>query len=560
MNKQLYSLLLILYNINISAQSFHWAKGIGSKGDESGNSLVVDKWGNSYTTGKFEGTMDFDPGIGTFNLTSQGESDIFILKLDASGNFLWAKRIGGIVNDIGKSIAVDNSGNVYISGSFSGEVDFDPSAGIFMLFPRNSGNLFLLKLDALGNFKWAKTNNTFNKDLALDINDNVYITGVFSGMVDFNPSLDTFYLTSKGNDIYVLKLDSSGKFIFAKSFIGVENNYNGVSSISIDKFENIYTTGIFGDTVDFDPGSGIYNLVSNNTKDVFVSKLDANGNLKWVKSIEGSKNIYSSDLVVNNSGDVYLTGYFNEKADFNPDKDSFNLFSNGGMDIFVTKLNSSGNFIWAKSMGGEEYDYGNSIAIDVSDNVYTTGFFSNIVDFDPGLGVSELSVVGLVNYSDAFISKLDSLGNFSWATQIGSYTYDQGNCISTDGLGNIYTTGYFGGVVQLGEGWNNIELTSSGLSDIFISKLRPKSADVNEIKYESPFSAFPNPSENIININIQKELLGSSFFIINTIGQVVSSGQLKSQNTSVDLSTLPPSLYLINIEGKLTSSLKIIKL
>jgi len=107
---------------------FVWAKGMGGTGVDEGGSIVADSSGNIYTTGVYQGTADFDPGISTTNLTSAGSSDIFITKLDSSGNFVWAKSMGGAGDDFGKGIVLD-SGNVYIVGDFQGTADFDPSTG-----------------------------------------------------------------------------------------------------------------------------------------------------------------------------------------------------------------------------------------------------------------------------------------------------------------------------------------------------------------------------------------------------------------------------------------------
>lgn len=132
---------------------FARAKSIGGGGDDSSKGISVDDSGNIYTIGNFYGTVDFDPGSGSFYLTSHGGSDIFISKLDSNGNFVWAKSMGGVSNDSGLGISIDNSGNIYTIGSFTGTVDFDPDLGGFNL---TGGGVFFGKLDSYGNFLWAK--------------------------------------------------------------------------------------------------------------------------------------------------------------------------------------------------------------------------------------------------------------------------------------------------------------------------------------------------------------------------------------------------------------------
>ena len=140
-------LLLMVAGIPKSfAQDFLWAKSMGGTLTEIGLGNAVDGSGNVYTTGYFEGTADFDPGAGTANLTSAGSSDIFVSKLDANGNFLWAKSMGGTASDIGYSIAVDGSDNVYTTGYFGGTVDFDPGAGTASLTSAGGLDIFVSKL------------------------------------------------------------------------------------------------------------------------------------------------------------------------------------------------------------------------------------------------------------------------------------------------------------------------------------------------------------------------------------------------------------------------------
>ena len=151
---------------------FAWAAGMGGTTyypDASGLGIAVDASGNVYATGVFRGIVDFDPGPGTFNLTSSGGFDIFVQKLDASGNFLWARRMGGTDSDVGKGIAVDASGNVYTTGLFGGTVDFNPGAGTALLASAGSSDIFVSKLDASGNFLWAVSMGGTSTDIGFGI-------------------------------------------------------------------------------------------------------------------------------------------------------------------------------------------------------------------------------------------------------------------------------------------------------------------------------------------------------------------------------------------------------
>ncbi len=176
----LFYIALSFINNSLIAQNVEWGKTFG--GNLGGNflnygrSIAVDDDGNIYTTGSFEGTGDFDPGPGVYNLTSNSEYDVFISKLDRNGNFLWAKCFGGMssnvsapISDIGYGIVTDKDGNVYVCGAFENTVDFDPGSGVYNISSSGGEDIFILKLDASGNFIWVKTLGGSWQDVARSI-------------------------------------------------------------------------------------------------------------------------------------------------------------------------------------------------------------------------------------------------------------------------------------------------------------------------------------------------------------------------------------------------------
>jgi len=448
--------------------------------NDSGRSIAVDSSGNIYTTGFFRGTADFDPGVGVTNLTATGEIDAFVSKLDSTGALIWAKSFGGDDKIYSKSIAVDSSGNVYTAGYFIGTADFDPGPG--------TTNLITVSAPDVYNF-----------------------------------------------DVFVSKLDSSGNFIWAKSFGGSLLDYG--NAISVDSSGSVYTTGFFRGTADFNPGSGVTNLTAVGYEDAFVSKLDSTGALLWAKRFGGGVTTQANSIAVDRSGNVYTTGIFSDIADFDPGIGVTNLTAVGQTDAFVSKLDSTGALIWAKGFGGTTEDSGESISVDSSGNVYTTGYFAGTpdfdpVDFDPGIGVTNLTAVG---YEDAFVSKLDSTGALIWAKGFGlanMYNYgsaiavdssgnvytigsnqiiiidpfsfnqnffvsklnssgvllweksyggsglDAGFSVAVDGSGNVYATGYFVGTVDFDPGVGTSNFTSAGINDAFVLKLSPSGEDI----------------------------------------------------------------------------------
>ncbi len=455
-----------------------WAKNIGGNASDRGSSIANDGNGNVYITGSFRGTADFDTGPGTTNLIGKGWTDIYFAKYDVSGLLLWAKSVGSTNSDGGNSIAVDGSGDVYVTGSFEGMADFDPGVGTTNLPWVGGDDIFFAKYKSSdGSLIWAKSIGAANgaseggNSIAIDGSGNVYITGIFYGTVDFDPGPGTTNLTSAGYDIFFAKYSGNdGSLIWAKSVGGTTDNDKG-NSVAIDGSGNVYITGHFFGTVDFDPGSGTANLTSVGNYDIFFAKYSGNdGSLIWAKSIGGASIDYCSDIVVDGSANVYLTGYFDYTADFDPSAGVANLTS-VGYDIFFAKYNSTGSLLWVKGIGGGGTDGSASIDIDGSGNVYVTGSFQGAVDFDPGVGTTSLTSVG---GSDIFFAKYNSTGSFVWEKKIGSGGDDFGTSLALDGSGNAYTTGYFNGTADFDPSTNaadTLKLTSSD-DDIFFAKYR----------------------------------------------------------------------------------------
>jgi hypothetical protein len=470
MKTTLFFIICLLKITSIKAQTYEWAKSMGGGFGEQGNSITTDASGNVYTTGWFTETADFNPGSGTFNLTSNGAQDAYIQKMDTSGNFLWAKSFGGTGYEYGYGIITDPAGNVYVTGIFEGTVDFDPGAGVVNLTSSGGQDVFIQKLDASGNFLWTRS---FGADLglsiALDASGNIFTSGTFSGTVDFDPGIGITNLTSAGNfDGFVHKMDASGNFLWVKSFGGT--GLDAGASLAVDASGNVYTTGSFENIADFDPGSGTMNLTSAGYDDFFIQKLDASGNLLWAKSVGGMYQDAGNAIALDASGNVFTTGVFVGTVDFDPGMGTTNLTTAGGNmhDAFVQKLDTDGNFLWARSLGGSSYDKGYSISTDSYGNVYTIGSFSGTVDFDPGPGTVNLSAANAMEF---FIQKMGASGNYAWVESIGgSSSVAIGNDISVDASNNVYLTGWFKGFVDFDPGPGTVNLTSYGGSDIFVQK------------------------------------------------------------------------------------------
>jgi hypothetical protein len=452
MKKTIFLLFLFIPSL-IFAQSpdWLWANSAGGTGYDYGRSVTADDSGNVYVTGNFN-SASLPFGTTTLMNANAGSHDIFVTKYDENGNVLWAMRNGGSNNDYAQSIAVDDSGNVYVSGYFtSPTITF----GTTTLLSAGSTDVFIVKYDGSGNVIWATgaggSGGDYAQSIAADASGNVYMTGYFdSATLTFG----TTVLTNAGSsNIFIAKYDGNGNVIWATHYGGSSNDY--AVSITANSSGKVYITGYFNSpTLSF--GSTILNNVSNH--DIFVVKFDANGNVLWAKSNGGSGGDYGQSIAADGSGNVYVTGYFiSPTITFG----TTTLNNVGGSDIFIAKYDGSGNILWATSNGGSATDAGDCVAADASGNVYVTGYFNS-----SSLTFGTTTLINAGSY-DVFTVKYDVNGNILWSTGNGGASLEGGDGIAADNLGNVYVTGYsFSSSLPFG----STDLTNAGGYDIYVAK------------------------------------------------------------------------------------------
>ncbi|MCK9611159.1 MAG: SBBP repeat-containing protein [Candidatus Cloacimonas sp.] len=445
--------------------------------------------------------------FGTTTLTSSGYDDIYVAKMDSNGNWLWAKQAGGTNYDYGYGIAVDAYGNSYVTGYFKSS---SCSFGTITLINNNSEfiDIFAAKLDSNGNWLWAKQAGGIYMDygysIAVDINGNSYITGSFEDSANFGTT--TLDSSSKYySDIFVAKLDSNGNWLWAKQAGGTDDD--GGSSIAVDANGNSYVTGVFAESATF----GTTTLTSSDGYDIFVAKLDSNGNWLWAKRAGGIYEDSGYSIAVDDNGNSYITGFFNISATFG----TTTLTSSGYYDIFVAKLDSSGNWLWAKQAGGTIWDTGYSIAIDDNGNSYITGVFAESATF------CTTTLTSSGDY-DIFVAKLDSSGNWLWAKQAGGTSTDRGYSIAVDVNGNSYVTGYFEESATFGA--TTITSINDDGREIFVAKLgEVNSIDLPDIiSFSGIRSIYPNPFNPLTTIDYEISMPADvKIEVYNNRGQLV---------------------------------------
>lgn len=399
----------------------------------------------------------------------------------------WA-GISGSNSIVGEdySVTTDSSGNVYTVGIFYGNMDVDPGPNVFTL-DNSAGDFFIQKLDSNGNFLWAIAfgDDTYGPDhgikVAVDASNNVFVAGVTNGG-DFDPSF--FNVASVGAGGFIAKYDFNGNFLWANQ-VG-----NNCGDLTIDKDDNLILTGTFTNTFDFDFSLGVANRTAVSGEDIFILKVDNNGNYIWSKSMGGTYNDEGVAVTTDHTGNVLTGGYFYGTVDFDPGTGTDNrsaVLNPGGSlcaAAFIQKLDPNGNYLWTNVVTHRYNFHLRDIEVDQQGNVYSTGLFSllsSTADLDPGSGVDLLYKT--TNSAETYLQKIDSNGNFLWADQIlstvgglGSWVFD----LSVDPSGYAYIIGAISSPTDFDESANAYILTPlgtpSGINypwEVYIKKINP---------------------------------------------------------------------------------------
>ena len=495
---------LIVFNIDDSCFNYFtgltWIKNCGTKDifnsvpglsaggyfNDSGRGISLDASGNSYITGSFEGTVSF----GDITLTSSGNDDIFVVKMDPKGQVVWAIRAGGAQEASANDIATDANGYSYITGYFYATATFGDTS----LTSSGNSDAFIAKISPDGQFIWVSrvtgSQASTGYGIAIDTNENSYITGSFSGTATFG---DTSIIGG-GLDIFVGKADPSGEFLWAIRGGGTLFDEGG--SIYTDAFGNCFVTGFFygngafGDTTFTNNG---------NYNDVFVAKIDASGQLKWAIMPGGGGYKDGDGIASDGFGNTYITGYFGGTTTFG----DTTLTASGIADIFVMKLDPLGHILWARQAGGTNYDRGVDISTDAAGNSLITGYFRGSAMF------GNISLVSN-GFNDAFVMKVDSTGEILWAEQGGGSNDDQGFSISMDSEGNGYTTGIFQGSSA---SFGDQTFSSNGGYDAFVWILN--GTDGSIATYEKSLNELQDDDTNPENELQTLSLSGTDLSITN---------------------------------------------
>ncbi|GAA4454349.1 T9SS type A sorting domain-containing protein [Rurimicrobium arvi] len=443
-----------------------WANSIDA--NSYGESLASDAHGNVYQTGVFRGAVDFDPSSAVYTMTTGDSLDIFIAKTDPDGNFLWSQQFGvAAKNDIGNSVTTDHKDRICVTGAFNDTVDFDAGPLVRELKSGWAGrSAFVLQLDSNGAFNWARTffGNITTRTIGTDADNNIYVIGQYRDSVSFDPygpgarfsgsgnfllklredgsfiwvkrigalsaaSLLSFAVnkygevyccgvfsettdldpdagvfTVSGSGVFVVKLDDKGAYSWVKQIDRSGAASLVVWSVGLDAAGNLYGTGQFADSIDFDPSPAVSALktASYKSADACVFKWDSSGNFLWVRGAGGTA-VSNLSMAVDSLGNSHVQGSYSGSVNFDPPGTTYLFSSPGTSDIFVASFDPNGKTKWAKSMGGYSDDFAGTIIVGPGNTLYNSGNFINDIFFDTSVLSSGTSISGFFLQKMQFI-------------------------------------------------------------------------------------------------------------------------------------------------------------
>jgi len=493
------------------SQQFDWIKTVYAGFPSfypfnQGKDIAVDSIGDVYTTGYFyhapgDAPVDFDPGPGIFSFNQAGS---YVQKLDKNGNFIWAKNFPfffGWSDCSIEDIALDQAGSIYLAGTFLGTVDLDPGPATLNFTSNVGRDIFVVKLNSQGEFQWVRTmpyiSGTYFpyvSDLTIDDQNNILISGNVNGEIDFDPSANTALFMFPGFEGFVVKLKGDGDYIWARQ-LGF-TNLSEVTAIETDSIGNVYLSGNISE-MDIDNGPDTLFINTFGMGDSYVMKLDPNGNYVWVKNFGNITNTdIPSDLTIDNAGYIYATGSFAGTAYFPNATDTLSIISTGISNVFATKVNTDGEFIWAKAFNGNDSiiaEEGRCIGVDSIGNVYVLGSFADSIDVDPGPATAWVTAETSSIYSRSFfVCKLDQDGNYIRAKATNGGNDVLAKAMVLDNKADILITGamqtWNGGPVDVDPDTSIYEVEETYIDPLYVLKWKQCSAgssSINESACES---------------------------------------------------------------------------
>ena len=430
-------IMLLLSYLYVNGQTCEWAEKIGGSDTEYASKIAIDSTGNLYVLGCFESpVLKFNNGI---SLKKSGFNNFFIAKYNSSGTCQWAEMIGdsdyGNVSDI----AVDDAGNIFVTGFFnSHKIIFNNN--IFLENISENDNGFITKYNSSGTCQWTKkiaeSGNGFPTRIVLDVAGNIYIAGYFysdtlkySDKITLNISPNFYTKTPNYNsdmsnqNAYIAKYNKAGICLWAEKLV-YGWSFSSLLNIAVDNLGNVYVADSFYSSASFNNAISLKQNKNNDYCDAFIAKYNSSGTCQWSEKIEGNGNDNIHCIKVDKADNICIGGSFNSLVlSFN---NGISLINNEGPknhnsfndDAFIAKYNSSGTCLWAEKIEGSRFAEVSFITVDKANNIYIAGFFETelLIVFDHGICLT--CAMQMYDFRDGYLAKYDSSGVCQWAEKI----------------------------------------------------------------------------------------------------------------------------------------------
>jgi|GEM_PF-2568741 len=528
-----------------------WAKQMGGTDHDRGTCITLDHQGNLYVGGYFSKTGNFGSGL-TFQ--AGGYSDGFLMQLDtSSGQVNWVRQLkGNVGNDMILDVTTDRQNNVIVVGIFLDSADIGtPAAPYIIRSGAATYNTYIGKYDDQGDLVWAKIFGTQQYSsvstisVTTDHDNSLYLTGAFSGTIDFDPGFGYFPLT--GGYDFVAKLTSSGDFVWARQLDASSGMTGGTNAIYVDPLTNsLYVCGSFEGRVDFDPGPARHWLNARGyTEDGFILKLDTAGAFQWVRQLEAWYGINTRDITTDKLGRLYICGYFMETADLDPGADSFQILSNGGFDSYLLSLDQAGQFLWGRSFGGNQNECVFTMSVTEDFTINSTGLFAGNADFH--IDRDTYAFVNTAGNHDIFLHQVSV---FSCRSHDVLINVDKDTLSITEDFIS-YRWLFNGDTIPGATGKSHIATENGYYAVAFTDESgcadTSRAYHVNNLSIEgnnlpTQVKVYPNPASDIVHINAPYPV---QMTLRNISGAAIFSGT----GNTLDVRDLPQGIYFLHLSG-----------
>lgn len=530
MNKFIISILLLLSASVLKGQALQtkWAKSIAGNLYEQSNSIAVAPCGDVYTVGFFQQRLG--------NLTSVGTEDGFIAKYTTDGQLIWLKQLGGNSADRLNGITIIDDNTIVVAGEMKGVLYY----GTDSLVAQDRLDAVVLQIDSSGQINWAKQAGGMGDDSAIDVVANIAGTVWVTGYYENDLSADNDTVFSYGTrDAFVWKLNPNGTTVWL-SHLGGPGFDEGVS-IAIDSHLDCYVTGSFRDIIYTNQDTAFGNL----SNDIFVVKYDNNGNATWVRTMGGPSSDRAQCVAVDGQDNICLTGWYNAYLDV----DTVRLADRQEEDIFLVKMNSMGDLLWAKDVAYRFDERGYEVDFDAQNNVYLMGTLDSFLIIED----DSLYNRHLNRPTDIFIAKFSPDGDYKWSQTLGHYYNDFCYDMVVVDASELYITGSFQDTtIYIGD-----TLISQGQFDVFIAKFEMDTIlQAHKIPTSSVLHTarvYPNPSLGKMTLEYQlSEPSVVQIVLYDWLGRPIKhlldeEQQRGAQQLEINGKGLPKGYYILKI-------------